>query len=121
MRELREAILGLFQPGSGSRTLSVQTSLMSEMCMERARRKDTLREFFRADDIGLREFGLPDLDELLADELFELDDEARSVFWRNTLIRLEDSANQGHAFAQKLLILKFIKTIENRFIAAQRR
>ena len=65
--------------------------------------RDTLREFFRTDDIDLREFGLPDLDELLADELFEQDDEARNVFWRKILARLEDSANQGHAFAQKLL------------------
>lgn len=65
--------------------------------------RETLCEFFRSDDIVLREFGLPDLDELLADELFEQDDEACDVFWRNTLTRLEDSANQGHAFAQKLL------------------
>ena len=48
-------------------------------------------------------FGLPSLNDLLADELLDLDAAEREKLWRDTEARLTAYAEQGHGFAQKLL------------------
>ena len=65
---------------------------------------DTIHSFFGTDNIDIRTFGLPKLDDLVADELYDKDDSTCAEVWRSIHLRLESSAASGFAFAQKLLV-----------------
>lgn len=62
-----------------------------------------VRRFAPEGAFVLRAYGLPRIDDLLADELYDLEDDARRKLWVDTAARLESAAEKGQALAQKLL------------------